>query len=355
MLIALLVGLALLVQDPQQPDIPENAPWFPEDGIILTVDEGYVTLSQFEERLLQVGSNLTLTTEEQVLGLRREVIRQLLDELAAQSAARTLEYSAEDLDVRLRDFLRERRDEAGTVGYGDELRRSGLDPLGEMSRQRRMLLGRQWIDRQTGDGGFGRQIVDTYVRPGTLRSEYPRYQASSRISEVVLRQIVIEGSQVGSVDLAREYLVQLRDQILSGEEDMAALAATENADEGLARAQGLLAAVPIQLVAEPALREFFLTSPEGSITPPQPVGARGAQAGPLTATIGWTIYRIERRIDGPEPSPFETVGVQQAIRRTLERANRELRTLRAHDRQSRHVLRWMHPALEDMLGPNPGP
>jgi hypothetical protein len=354
MLSALLVSLTLLVQDPQQPDASPNAVWFPEDAIILTVDEGYVTLSQFEERLLQIGRNVTVTTEEQMIGLRREVIRQLLDELAAQSAARTLEFSAEDLDIRLRDFLRERRDEAGTVGYGDELRRSGLDPLGELARQRRMLLGRQWIDRQTGDGGFGRQIADTYVRPGTLRAEYPRYRTSSRSSEVVLRQIVVEGSQVGSVELAREYLVQVREQILAGEEDMAALAATENADEGLARAQGLLPAVDVQAVSDPVLREFLLTQPEGSITAHQPIGARGATAGPLAPTIGWAIFRIERRIDGPEPPPFETVEAQEAIRRTLERANRELRTLRAYDRQNRYVLRWMHPALTNILGPEVG-
>jgi len=359
---ALVAGSALALQDGDdlKQDIERLSPatagvdritprspdgWKLLDGVILTVDELYATYGELREREDFVASLNTITTEEQWLVLRRDVLQAMGRELLSRSGGQSLEIPAEQLEASLRFQERDNRDLDGAVNYGERIRERGRDPLTEVRSRRDEILGAMWERRQIGSERFDRVLYDTYVRPGRLRAEYPRYAESTGAADFTLRQLTVLGSQVGGVDTAREVLGDLRQQILDGREDMAELAESTNLDEQLAARRGLLPTQRMSTAGDSAFHRWLTEAEEGDISPPLGVGPRGLLAGGGVEPIGWTILRVEGLDPGPPPAAFETLEAQAAIRSARATALEDLRRQWAYDRQGQRATIWVDSAV----------
>lgn len=319
--------------------------WKILDGVILTVDELYVTYGELREREILLASLNSITTDDQLLELRRQLLQVISRELLARSGGQSLEIPAEQLEASLRFEERDNRDLSGTVNYGQGIRERGRDPLTEVRSRRDEILGSLWEGRQIGRERFDRPLYDVYVRPGRLRAEYPRFARSTGASDFTLRQLTVMGSQVGGADVARDVLADLREQILAGREDMAALAASTNLNEALAAREGLLPPETIATGGDLPIQRWLAAAKVGDISPPLGVGPREMLVGPGTEPIGWTILRVERIDPGPPPAPFESLEAQDAIRNARGDALADLRRQWAYERQGRRASIWIDPLV----------
>lgn len=246
--------------------------------------------------------------------------------------------------------MRERRDPLGSVGYGEELRREGRDPLSELPRARNEFLGTLWMGRQIGSpGGAGRQMVDTYVRPGTLRAEYPAYVDAMRSEMVELRALELLGNPVGGLEIAHELLLDLRQQILAGEADMGQLAADNAPSEDRKLAKGLIAPLAVRQLPAGAMRDFVVAGEVGAISDPIPWSYKGP-ASAIDPVVGYALLRIERKTRAESAPAFELPETQNLIRDKVASDLSKDRRAAAADRLGRDAMVWTHPLVRRYLG-----
>jgi len=362
----LCVALAVLVapapaaaQDvvPAPPQAPRQTPaeravdegWRLHNGVALAVDDRIMTIIEFFDELDRIRPRATISTAEQQREAVAYLDRASVTRLLGQRAGSSLELSELDIDARLRDWIRERREPKGSIAYGAELRRDGRDPLYELPRAREELLGRLWFGRETGaEGGAGRKMVDTYVRPGTLRRQYPAWADAQQAEFVELRAVDLEIAAAGGEEFARELMREMRRDILAGEADMAELAAEYSGDPDLRQAQGRIAPLRVANLPDGELRDFVLAGADGAISEPIAWGLSGP-AGVLDRAVSLRIFRIERKTRAESAPAFESATTQESIRRDITRELASRRESAAADRLNRASMVWRHPIVSSFL------
>jgi hypothetical protein len=334
-------------QTPAERAVDEG--WRLHNGVALAVDDRIMTIIEFFDELDRIRPRATISTAEQQREAVSYLARASVTRLLGQRAGSTLELSELDIDARLRDWIRERREPKGSVAYGAELRREGRDPLYELPRAREELLGRLWFGRETGaEGGAGRKMVDTYVRPGTLRRQYPAWADAQQAEFVELRAVELMGAPVGGPEFARELLAEMRRDILAGEADMAALAAEHSGDPDLRQAQGRIAPLRVANLPDGELRDFVLAGSDGAVSEPIAWGLNGP-AGVLDRAVAYRIFRIERKTRAESAPAFESATTQESIRRDITRELASRRETAAAERLNRASMVWMHPMVSSFL------
>lgn len=328
----------LAESDPITPASPDGYELL--DGVVLAVDDKYLTYGELREREIAISRVYAISTAQDLADLRRELVIDLSRNLLAQSGGVSLEIPVEQLEANLRFDERDRRDANGTVDYGATIRERGRDPLTEIRRRRDEIFGDIWIRRQQGVERYDRPMFDTYVRPGTLRAEYPRYARSAGASDFTLRQLTVLGSLVGGPDVARDVLDEARAAIAEGTADMAALADDNGMGNG-----GLRPPIRVDTGLDAPLQRFLASAEVGDLSPLLPVDARGGLLPPGRTAAGWTLVRVEGIDAGDAPPPFESREAQTAIRGAREDALREMRTAWAYERQGQRASIWIDPVV----------
>lgn len=360
MLHACLVALcglapAAALQDDVSPEIEQLAPATAEpdpivpasadgyellDAVVLTVDDRYLTYGELRERELAIMRQFPINTRQDLLDLRRELVVELSRGLLAQSGGVSLEIPLEQLEANLRFEERDLRDASGAVGYGERVRSRGRDPLTEIRSRRNEILGAIWMRRQQGEERFDRPLYDTYVRPGTLRAEYPRFAESAGSPTFTFRQLTVQGNLVGGEEVARDVLAGARAEILAGTADMAQLAEENGMGGG-----GLVRPTRMDTSGDSPLQRFLADAEVGDVSPLLPTDGRGSLQPAGRTPAGWTILRVEAIDPGPPPPPFESREAQDRIRTARANALRELRTSWAYETQGRRASIWVAPLV----------
>ncbi len=327
--------------------------WDLLDGVAIAVDDRIMTLDEYFGALDDVGVLGTTTTREQQREIASAIVRNNVTRLLGERAGESLELSDIDVDARLRDWIREQREPKGSVTYGAELRRRGRDPLDELPRARRELLGHLWMQRNLGGtNGAGRPMVDTYVRPGTMRELYPAWVEEQRADIVELRMVELLGDQVAGLEIAESILTDQREQILSGEVDMSQVAFDNWADETLKNSRGLISPMPVSNLGDGEVFRFVVDNEEGAVSAPIAWGRKGP-ASIVDPAVGYRLFRIEKKTRVEEAPPFGLTATQDELRERVERRRESERRAAASDRLGQSSMVWIHPLVRQLIGEKP--
>jgi hypothetical protein len=327
--------------------------WDLIDGVAIAVDDRIMTLDEYFGALDDVGVLGSTTTSDQQREIASAIVRSNVTRLLGERAGESLELSDIDVDARLRDWIREQREPLGSIGYGADLRRKGRDPLDELPRARRELLGHLWMQRELGGrNGAGRPMVDTYVRPGTMRELYPAWVEEQRAEFVELRMVELLGDQVAGLEIALSILTDQREQILSGEVDMGQLAFDNWADEALKNARGLVSPMPVANLGDGEVFRFVVDNEEGAVSAPIAWGRKGP-ASVVDPAVGYRLFRIEKKTRAEEAPPFGLTATQDELRTRIEERRERERRAAASDRLGLSSMVWIHPLVRQLIGEKP--
>jgi len=327
--------------------------WDILDGVAIAVDDRIVSLVEYFDALDAASVRATTTTRQQQREIATAIVRGNVTRLLGERAGESLELSDIDIEARLRDWIREQREPLGSVGYGADLRRKGRDPLDELPRARRELLGHLWMQRELGGrNGPGRPMVDVFVRPGVMREQYPTWAEEQRAEFVELRTVELLGDPVGGVDIAQSILVDKREEILAGEVDMGELAAKEATDEALRESQGLIRPFPVSNLGDSELYRFVVDNAEGAVSAPIAWGRNGP-ASILDPVVGYRLFRIEKKTRVEEAPPFTVAATQDELRERVEQRRERERRAAASDRLGQSSMVWIHPLVRQLIGETP--
>jgi hypothetical protein len=327
--------------------------WDILDGVAIAVDDRIVSLVEYFDALEAASVRATTTTQAQQRELATAIVRGNVTRLLGERAGESLELSDLDIEARLRDWIREQREPKGSVNYGAELRRNGRDPLDELPRARRELLGHLWMQRELGGrNGPGRAMVDVFVRPGVMREQYPLWAEEQRAEFVELRTVEMLGDTAGGLDIALAILNEQREKILTGEVDMAVLAADPASEESLRESKGLIRPFPVSNLGDSELFKFVVDNPEGSVSTPIAWG-RGGPASILDPVVGYRLFRIEKKTRAESAPPFGVAATQDELRRRVEERRERERRSTASDRLGQSSMVWIHPLVRQLLGETP--
>ena len=289
---------------------------------------------------------------EELERLRFEAaLSEIIDERLKTVGGRNLGFEPELIDRAVDDqvesFIRrsggEQRAAAGFV-------RMGITKAQLRSIYEQRMLGSSWEATVTGrgPGATGRNVVDSYIRPG---KQYARYQElnASRLPEdmakigkspgaLTLRQlpVMVRGGLVGE-DQARRNLEVVRQNVVNGtityDEAMSRVAPEHfRGEQGFVRdiPPAALAALLRQQHADggAALAEFTADPAPGDISPVLSIVREGV-------VQAYTIYRVEA-VQGPtEAQPFVNRELQQQLNDAIAEEWDDVQVFRAVARLAR--------------------
>ncbi|MCY2960649.1 MAG: peptidylprolyl isomerase [Planctomycetota bacterium] len=324
-----LLLLGALAQDPASPSAvapigPRPAqdsarPWRTVDRIVMVVNQDIITESQLLRDLQSVARTRKLTTDTERRAAESQILGDRVRQRLRVQAGAILGVDEKLIDARVADSLEQmQKRENGVVGLSKFLESRDVSGPDVRRLLRDDIYDQLYRDGLTGDapGPLGRVVADRYVRPGALHLQY--VQAVDRPAEmdalggsvgrVKFQQIILDISQSGGADAARELARGLVARIEAGE-DMGSLAREVG---GVREGDG------VTDVEEARLRELF---PE--IAAFTEKAAPGQLSSPIeTAPRGKPLLRIVRFLERtPAKVPeFADATVQSKLReRSQER------------------------------------
>lgn len=291
-------------------------------------------------------------TPAELEGMRFEAaLSEIIDDRLKTVGGRNLGFEPElitrAVDDQVEGFIRrsggEQRAAAGFV-------RMGITKAQLRSIYEQRMLGSSWEATVTGrgPGATGRNVVDSYIRPGKQYARYQELNASRKPEDMAkigkspgsltIRQlpVMVRGGLVGE-DQARRNLEVVRQNVVNGtityDEAMNRVAPEQFRGE-----QGFVRDIPPSALAAllaqehpdggAALAEFSTDPAVGDISPVLPVVRQGG-------VQAYTIYRIEA-LEGPqEARPFVDRDLQQQLNDALAEEWDDVQVFRAIARLAR--------------------
>ncbi|MEE2940093.1 MAG: hypothetical protein VX460_06900 [Planctomycetota bacterium] len=285
-------------------------------------------------------------------GLRFEAaLSEIIDDRLKTVGGRNLgfepELIARAVDDQVEGFIRR---SGGEQRAASSFLRMGITKAQLRSIYEQRMLGSSWEATVTGrgPGATGRNVVDSYIRPGKQYARYQELNASREPEDMAkigkspgaltLRQlpVMVRGGLVGE-DQARRNLEVVRQNVVNGtityDEAMSRIAPEQfRGEQGYVRdiPPAALAALLVQQHPDggAALAEFTTDPAPGDISPVLPIVRQGA-------VQAFTIYRVEA-LEGPkEAAPFVDRELQQQLNVALAEEWDDVQVFRAIARLAR--------------------
>lgn len=327
--------------------------WTRLDGIALEVDEQIVTWSDFAQMVGTVRERTPVQTREELERLYDEITAYFLRQSLKQQAGSEMDLPLDRLNAILSQRLEEQRAPAGALGYGEQLRSRGLDPLSEFNASRQDAFRIAWENEVLGRAGLGveRPRVDRFVRPGELRAFHRQFSEMESAPVVRLRLMDVSSKATGGLESARQLTEQLLVDLEAGEpfDDLFEVYGTR-----FRETLGVQPPVSSAQLEDPELRAFAESAEPGDFSlvlpywEPTPGGGESRSGGDPD---GYRIATLLSR-EAPQETPeFERLEFQRTLRQRLlaETDRRRLAQATATRFDRSHV--WVHPVLDTARRP----
>jgi len=296
------------------------------EGILVRVNDRVISVSDFEDRLRQEMSQLTVPPEgDEVRQFAQRLFSAMTDELILLERAkeRRLDVDDHDLDIAI-DQLRKENNLLEDEAFRQALESAGLSEESLRERYRQSMI----LQRVVQD-----EISFTEVTTEELRRTYEESKESFKVPEkMTLEQLFFEVDEDGS---DREQVLNVVRGLVSRVRSGSDLAA-EATLAGVELQE--LGAIPVMdLRAE--LRAAVEPLPEGGLTDPIATGG------------GYQVVRVAKRAPAGY-QPFEEV--KDFLRRRTASERRDEQSLALVERYREEYLVETHPELMALLASGDG-
>jgi len=342
---------------------PETAAaqeWQQFDGVAAVLDGRPITWRALDAEIRRVRGDERFTDSAEQIQAIREATTELLRTQLYAAAGRELDIPLDRLRTQIALGLEDQRQELGNLGFAEQLREQGSDPLQELRNQEDEALGMAWLRGELGYPSFARErpVVDRYLRPGELRAFYQlEGQRMSDPAKVQLQVLALPYDAWGGAEIARDQLsLLLADREAGNFGEAEFTAAVEEYGAFLPERRGYTGLEPIPSLAQlEAGWTSFLTSAEpgqisGILTYSRLPGRNRA---PLPE--GVCLLRVVQQEEGQPPPSFRQREFQSDLRRALGNQRDNTRATRAIRRRLGRSYVWVTPGLEgavEMLAGN---
>ena len=336
-----LCPLALCSLAWSQGQSPKKTLYF--DGVALQAGDDVITFSMLSRSELKQLKERPVTTKDEQMQVRAEVLRTLVTESFETQEGLELGLDPEAVRFQIQHQAADERAKIGAAAYGNQLTEEGVTALESYAESEAEFFRIMWRRSMLGFGVADlRATKDRYVRPGELRYSFLANKDRIAPPQVQYRILAVSSRAAGGPDLARALCEEARGKILEGH-DMAKL--VEEYGAAFRETQGLTPLIPISQVADPKLRELGAKE-EGALTDVLPLNNQKGQPDPRQ---GYQLVMLHQKLV-PEPPSYEDAEIQnflrvnQINRRDNQRLNLEQRRI------VQEAYSWMHPAIQ---GPGP--
>lgn len=296
------------------------------EGILVRVNDRVISISDFEERLRQELSQLTVQPEgDEIRQFAQQLFASMVDEMVLLERARErrLEIDDNDLDLAI-EQLRKENNLVEDQAFQQALASAGLTEEGLRERYRQSMV----LQRVVQD-----EVSMTEVTIEELRKSYEASKESFRVPEKVeLEQLFFEVAEDGS---NREQVLNIVRGLVSRVRSGSDLAA-EATLAGVELQE--LGSIPIMDLRD-ELRSAVEPLPEGGLTDA------------IVTSGGYQVIRMVRRTPAGY-QPFEEV--KDYLRRRAAGERREEQSRALVDRYRAEYLVETHPELMPLLAGRSG-
>jgi hypothetical protein len=283
----------------------------------------------------------TIQTPEELNELMNRVAGQLSIQRLWVQAGQEMGIDQEMFQKSVDRLLAEEQESLGTLGHAQSLRRKGFDRKDEQAAASDNLYA-DWFRASVAGyapGSNGRQVVDTFLRPGQLQAIYEQFpEVFAAPPTVQLQLLVVTTAQAGSLEDAEQIVADFRRDALAGE-DFDTLCRDFSAIGSGVDGRGEPVS-PDQL-ADPRHQAFVAGNPEvGSFSEVMPF-ALPENPGEV---IGYQLVRLIARSALEPPKPFVDKEIQIKVNKLAQNVFRGRRLESAEGKLQRESFIWP-PAL----------
>ena len=338
---------------PQQGPIPlptlkeDYNAWRVRNRVEQVINTDIVTYGSIMHGVARYRGSRAIQTPQELNEIANQVAGQLAQQRLWVQAGQEMGIDEEMFQKSVDRLLAEEQEALGTAGHAQALRRKGYDRRAEQDAASDDLYANWYRASVAGyaPGSNGRQVVDTYLRPGQLQAIYEQYaEEFAEPPTIQLQQLVVTAAQAGSLEDAEEIVGDFRRDALAGE-DFDELCRDFSA-VGSAQAGRSEPLSPDQL-ADPRHRAFLASDPEvGDFSEVMPF----ALPGNPDEVIGYQLVRLIARSDIEPPRPFVDQEIQHRVNQVAEGVFRRQRLQRASAELRRQSFIWP-PVLDPSQAP----
>lgn len=340
--------LALLLALPRAGQEVPSGGWRTLNRPEVAVNEDLLTTRRIDRQLARARQMQPVSTPEEELRLKAEIVRGAVEELALRQAGEDLGQPKEAVERVLDNVWKNQIERSGGIHqYSLKLAEEEEGSLEKRQELQGELYTWTYTRMITGQepGKGGRVIADRYVRPGERRRLYDGMarsgqglgQIGGRSSTFVLQQLLLLRGRDGDLVALRRQAEELRKRSLEGE-DFYALVNAHGAQKGAESLTGEVSADALARLG-PELAEFAQSAKVGDISPVNPV--RNFARGRIE---GWRVVRVLEARPGTVPA-FDDLEVQRRLELVHQRRLDEFRRAQALERLLGSAFVWS-PALE---------
>lgn len=316
-LAAALWPLAASLQDPRG---GTGDPWELVNQVQIIVNEDVLTLRQLDTRVRRELEARPISSPQEMRALRGDIATRAVQDLLMVQRGRDLGFDPEFVKRTVDSYMRDQAESAG--GISELAERLAL--RGESAAVRKesvtdelyaLTYDRAITGQAAGPGG--RPTRDRYVRPGILALGYSQLEqqpagvlaVGGQPEAWVLQQLVLATAPFPDPEQAREFVAELRERALLGEDFDELVATYSLVSEERGLSQPLTLADLRRL--EPSVARFCGAGKVGDISEVLPILERGRP-------VYYRVLRIHERRPLVLP-PFQDPSVQDRLRQVVLR------------------------------------
>jgi hypothetical protein len=345
-MIPLLASLVLLGPQQAAPAAPGNSALL--DCVAAQAGDAAITLSELNRANDRLLRSQPVSTQEEAQKLAVQGMLELLTARLEAQAGEDMGLDATQISQQIRLTLEEERERVGLAKYTEQLSGEGRDALGAEQDRAEELYRLLWRREKLGYSVAGRRpVVDSYIRPGELRTLFAESRAALSSTRVRLQWLIVTSEAAGSEEEARARCEEARTRVLAGE-DLGDLVAEHGVE--FRETRGLTPWVRVLGMPDPGLRAFADRAELDELSEVMPLVDRNGVPDP---GLGFQLARLHDREAGEELR-FEDPELQRRLRILFsnERTRRVLDRERARLRGMAYS--WIHPRLRGFSTEPPG-
>jgi hypothetical protein len=329
----------LLLLCPQQaaPGAPGNSVLL--DCVAAQAGDATITLSELNRANDRLLKSQPVSTQEEAQRLAVQGMLELLTARLEAQAGEDMGLDAAQISQQIRLTLEEERERVGLAKYTEQLSGEGRDALRAEQDRAEELYRLLWRREKLGYSVAGRRpSVDSYIRPGELRTLFAESRAALSSIRVRLQWLIVTSAAAGSEEEAQLLCEELRSRVLAGE-DLGDLIEEHGVE--FRETRGLTPWVRALGIPDQALRAFAESAELDELSEVMPLVDQNGVPDP---SLGFQLARLHDREAGEEVR-FEDPELQRRLRVLFsnERTKRVLDRERARLRGTAYS--WVHPRL----------